>query len=71
MNVCTYIIVLENAHVVQFTVTHGDLIGSCAYIQISWAGVYKHNMLDYKNICSQKYSSVILSHASSLNPVVL
>ena len=43
-----------------------DLIGSCAYIQISWAGVYKH-MLDYKNICSQKYSSVhvILSHASS------
>ena len=64
MNVCTYTIVLENAHVVQFTVTHGDLIGSCAYIQISWAGVYKH-MLDYKNIYTQKYSSVILSHASS------
>ena len=64
------IFVLENADVVQFIVTHGDLIGSCAYIQISWAGVYKH-MLNYKNICSQRYSSVILSHASSLNPVVL
>ena len=45
-NEYTYTISLENAHLVQFTVTHDDLSGCGACTQISFLGVYKLGLCD-------------------------